>query len=326
MEQTNPQAGVAQPSIEDRMTALISQSEGDQGTSAAPAEDQASQEQPESQAETEVESAPASEESTEEAAQPVVEEQTFKIVHNGQEVPLSLAEVIENAQQGYDYTRKNQTLAEKNRTVDERLQRVAQLEQMQPHLQNQLAVVKALETQLAPYQNVDWVTLAQDPQLYAQHQAQFLTLQRSYAAARGQLDQVHGAVRQHMDALSAQRLAQEDAQLPNVIPEWKDPVKKEAGKAELLKYFTSQGMSPQELNNELNTAMKVSVAYKAMKWDQLQKSKTDTSKTLRKAPPVTVPGAAQSGTAKADKEKQLQARLKKTGSREDATAVLLNRL
>lgn len=324
MSETNPEAGVAQPSIEDRMSAYMAQSE-DPAPEAAPVQEKATEEveQPEGQAEPQESAEPASEAETQEA-QPAVE--AFEIVHNGQQVKLTLEEAIQHAQQGYDYTQKTQALAEKNRAVEERLQRVAQLEQMQPHLQNQLAVVKALETQLAPYQNVDWVTLAQDPQLYAQHQAQFLTLQRSYAAARGQLDQVHGAVRQHMDALTAQRMAQEDAQLPNLIPEWKDPAKKEAGKAELLKYFTSQGVDPHILNAKLDDALSVSIALKAMKWDQLQKSKNDTSKTLRKAPPVTVPGAAQSGTAKADKERQLQARLKKTGTRADAEAVLLNRL
>lgn len=322
MEQTNPQAGVAPPSIEDRMSSFIAQSEADPEQK-EPGQEPAQEVQPEGQAETEVSDSPASEAEAEEA-QPAVD--AFEIVHNGQQIKLTLEEAIQHAQQGYDYTQKTQALAEKSREADERLQRLALVEQMQPHLQVHLAQVKALESQMQPYQNVDWVALAQDPQLYAQHQAHFMTLQRAYNGAVQQLQQTQGQVQQHLGAIQQQRLAQEAANLPNVIPEWKDPAKQEAGKADLLKYFTSQGISAQEANAELNTAMKVAVAWKAMQWDRLQKSKSDTSKTLRKAPPVTVPGAAQSSTAKADKDKQLQARLKKTGSREDAMAVLLNRM
>jgi hypothetical protein len=69
----------------------------------------------------------------------------------------------------------------------------------------------------------------------------------------------------------------------------------------------------------------MSVAYKAMKYDQLVKSKADKSKTLRQAPPLTVPGASNPSAAKAGKAKELQTRLKKSGSMEDAVALLLNR-
>jgi len=185
-----------------------------------------------------------------------------------------------------------------------------------------------LEAQLAPYSNLDWVALAtqQGAEAYAQHQANYQNLLRSYQGATGKFQQAYGSVTQQMQQLRQHKLQAEDANLGNVIPEWKDPAKKEAGKAAVLGWLQAQGIPPHVADAKLDDAMSIAIVHKAMLYDQLQKSKTDKTKTLRSAPPVTVPGAAQSSTAKADKEKQLHQRLKKSGTREDAMAVLLNRL
>ena len=95
-EQANPQPGAVQedPASFEGAVSRLAQLES-QGQEEQPEEqDQPPVEATEGQAEAEAES-PASEEAEVEG-QPEVE-QTYKIVHQGQEIPLSLPEMIEHA-------------------------------------------------------------------------------------------------------------------------------------------------------------------------------------------------------------------------------------
>jgi hypothetical protein len=216
----------------------------------------------------------------------------FEIVHNGTQHKLSRAETIKLAQQGFDYTQKTQFVAEQQKQAQEVLQRAAEIEQLVPHVAQELATVRHYEAQLNQYANVDWVRLAtDDPLEYPKHRAQYDQLVQGYQAANAQLHQKANYVQQARQHLNAQRLHHEGARLVERIPEWKDQAKYQAGAQELSKYLIGQGADPREVA-ALSDSLAVSIARKAMLYDKLVSAKADRSKQFRTAPPVVRPGAA----------------------------------
>lgn len=312
-----------------RMQNFLSQSD-DQGEEerkpegeAAPQNTQEVQtsEQPESQA-TELTAEDIPDEGEE---QPAVD--AFEIVHNGQQVKLSREDVIRHAQQGFDYTHKTQAVAEKERQVVDRLARLAEVEQVQPHLVQFTGQIAAFEAQLRPYLNVDWVQLAtDDPMGYPRHRATYDTLVQAYQGAVGQYQQANTIVQEQVRKVRNDFMREQEAELPKFIPEWKDPAKKEAGKQAMAKYLTDIGADPRAVKAKLDDALSMSIVFKAMRYDQLLQSKAGKVKQLRTAPPVTRPGAAQTPDAqRTSKSKELETNLRKSGDLKDAAALLANR-
>lgn len=326
-EQTTPEvAGVSQEQdIQARLVSFYTKTPQRAKESSAPTEAQpeAAEEQPSEQpdpSEPTPDDIPDEEAAEGTDSQPVEE---FEIVHNGQPHRVTRDEAIRLAQQGFDYTQKTQALAEQARAVQERLQRVTAIEQVAPQLQQAQAQVAALGAQLAPYQRVDWVALAtNDPLEYSKVKAQYDVLAQTYQNAAGQYDQMRQAVGQQAQALMQHTLQQEAQRLTERIPEWKDPAKYKAGATALREYLVSEGAAPEEIDG-LTSSVAVAVAYKAMKYDQLLKSKADKSKLLNTKPPMTKPGAAQTPQS-AGKQDYVKARadLKKTGDWRDAAKLL----
>jgi hypothetical protein len=325
MAETPPETGVEQErSPFQRVEALLGQSP-DPAPEQAP-EEAAPQEakQPEGPATDELTPADLEDES-DAVAQPAVD--AFEIVHNGAQVKLTREEAIAYARQGFDYTQKTQALAEKAKQLESQLRIVSEVEQAQPYLMQERAQVAAIEQQLARYQNFNWVQLAtEDPMGYPAQRAQYDVLLQAHQQATGQYKNKEAAVKQHLAQVVQQRMQVESARIPELIPEWKDPEKRNAGVQALAKHYESAyGIGFDELNSHMQGAISMAVAYKAMKYDQLVKAKGEKVKQLRTAPPVTIPGA-KSGSAKADKDVELRGHLRKSGDARDAMAVLLNRM
>lgn len=291
-EPTNPDAGVAQESlsevgVESSLEALF----GDTPEAPkAPAKaEEAPQESPDEPSD-ELTADDLVEESDEQPAQPDGDE--FEIVHAGQQHKLPRSEVIKLAQQGFDYTQKTQAVAAKDREVSERLNKLAQLEQVQPYLDQSRAQVTALAAQLQQYANVDWVQLAtNDPLEYPRHRAQYDTLNQAYSQAYGQYQHQSQVVSQEREQLTAQMLQQEAARLPELIPAWKDPAKFEVARKDMQAYLQSNGVDMSQLGRYLDNAVAMKVLWQASQYEKLQKGKADKVNQVRKAPPVVKPGA-----------------------------------
>ncbi len=327
-ETTTPDSGVAQAApTETALAGILQQSFGDKPKEAAkpeiaepeavPPQDQASDEL-----------TPDDVPDAEGVKPPQSSDEAWEIVHNGQQVKLTRAEVIENASKGFDYTRKTEALAADRRQVEERLARVAEIEQIAPSLQQDLGQVAALEAQLKPYQNVDWVQLAtDDPIGYSQHRAKFDVLMQTYQGAVNQFHQKQQYVQAQKQALSQQNLGQEFQRLTERIPEWKDAQKYETGRVELRNYLINQGASQADVDG-LASSVAVSIARKAMLYDKLLNAKTEKVKQMRNAPPVVKPGAslqAQSGKADLLKEVRRQGQKGNHRAQEDLMAQALGR-
>lgn len=321
-EAATPETGANQepPDIQQRMQNFLAQSE-EPAEPEQPSEPPAQAEQPEGQADE-----PTPDDIQEEAPQPNAVDE-FEIVHNGQQRKLTREETIRFAQQGFDYSQKMHAVGEAERSVTARLQAVQQLEQMQNALAPDLAQVKAAENQLAQWQNVNWVQLAtDDPLSYPKYRAQYDQVVNAYQVAVGQFQQKYQVVQQQKQSVVTQTLEQQRTKLFDLMPEWKDPAKYEAGAKEVRDYLLRKGVPPDAVER-LSDAVGVAIAADAAAYDRLKRARSEKSKQLKNVPPVTKPGAAQtSGQISADKQAALNQRLRKTGDLKDAAALLLNRM
>lgn len=158
-----------------------------------------------------------------------------------------------------------------------------------------------------------WLKLSRDnPQQYiqlkAQYEAEQDAVQRAQTA-KGAAEQVK------RESWRAQQIEA----LKTLQPELVDPVKGAENLSVLGAYLLKQGATEQDLPNI--GALEMSVAWKAMKYDELQAIKP----TLKQQPKAALrPGAAPPAIPSKDREVQrLRNRFAQTGSREDAVALML---
>jgi DNA polymerase IIIc chi subunit len=322
--------GVASPSIEDRMAAFVNNEPALSGDDEAspPQEEAAPQDAPQDQAQSEELTADDLTDESEAPAQSAGET-VFEIVHNGQTHKIaSREEQIKYMQQGFDYTQKTQALAQDRAQVQEAIQRSQEMVQLAPMVAQDLATVKALESQLKQFQQVDWVQLAtNDPLEYPKWRAQFDQLQHSYQGAVGQLQRNAGALHQHQAAIGHQTMQQETSKMSQVVPEWQDQARYQKEAPEIVQFLLSRGL-PQEavaaLGRNPGDALLTGLARDAWLYNRLKADKAGKVKQLRNVPPVPKPGAPSS----AKSEQSLKARdvHKKIGTRESAANLLLTRM
>lgn len=322
-EQTTPDAGVTQePDVLDRLGNFLTQFDEDQAGESPPAQ-QAVAEQPPA-AETPEAEAHADEVTVEDLPEPQADADAFEIVHNGAQVKLNRADTIKYAQQGFDYDRKTQSLAQERRELQERAKLLSTYEQMVPHLTADKAQVDAIGQELAKYQNVNWVQIAQqNPAEYPVILAQYHQMVQAYQAAQGRLNQRQQVVYSQFNQAMAQEQAKQRESLRTRIPQWKDEGTFQKESPAIADYMMKDyGYGPHEIDNLWDSRV-TAAFYKAYKYDQLQKAKADKVKQLRTAPPVTRPNAPNSTTP--ERTAQLQKRLARTGDVRDAAALLVDR-
>lgn len=344
-EQVIPTEEVPKPSIEQRLAALASRdnpiARGQAGAAAKAAKREsaaaeAAPVEPAPAAADEASTAPAATEPSEltpddliepapddaEGARAAAAADEFEIVHNGTQHKLTRAETIELAQKGFDYQAKSEQLAASQKEAATLLQTARALASVEPMLMQERASITALEQQLKPWFNVDWVRLASEQPLeYPKYRAQFDTLQQSYQAAVGQYQQKANVVAQAKAQYDSGLLQQEMRKLADFhgmgTPEG---YTKEVGR--IKKYAQAEGYSEQEMQQILD-ARYVRTLWKAAMYDELVAGKRQRIGQLRQAPPVAKPGAPESPLAPAQRAYSADRKaLKQSGSMADAARIL----
>jgi len=257
------------------------------------------------------------------------------IVHNGAQVKLSKAETVKYAQIGLDADRKYAAAGEMQRTFQAGLQRIQELEQVQPLLAQELGQVSALQMRLQDdrYSDTALLQLAQSGDIieYQTRAAERDLLRNQFQTTAAQFQQKSQAVQQYRSQLMDAQLQQEHARLPEVIPAWRDQGKMQQDKSDMANYLQHLGVDMGQVGRYLDNAVAMKVVRDAMNYQRLSKLKADKSKQLRAAPPVIRPGAnAPSDQGKAAFTKVAQA-IKRAGQQgnrrgqEDAMVSLLNK-
>ena len=339
--QTAPQAPAGlQPipalggSIDEAQEALLSLLEPEEETpeteEAQPTEEEESQPveedesfEEESEDEEEVEAAEEESEETEGEE----EEELYAVTVNGEEVAVSLDELLSGYSRQSDYTRKTQEVANDRKEMESLQQQynseVQQIQQeRQQYAQALTNIIENQSGELERYSNIDWNALREsDPIEYVTTREQYREAQERVQATgqeRAKAYQSHQAQEQRAQQ---QMLKVERAKLIEAIPDWRDPEKQKELSSNLQSYAKDQGFSAEELNSLIDHRS-ILVLLKAQKYDQLNKSDIK-SKKLKNKPKVIRAGTGTStkGSSKSKRTAQMK-RLKGTGHIDDASALL----
>jgi hypothetical protein len=252
--------------------------------------------------------------------------QNIRLKVNGEEIEKPLDEVVALAQQGLDYTKKTQEVAEQRKELEslqaqfnETTKQYQEQQQLNNLLIEDVAKVTALDQQLAQYQNVDWQQLSDSDFVEAQKLFfQYNQLQKERTEAVSQFE----AKRQNALTIQQQMIAQQVAKgkeiLAKEIPNW-SPETTQA----IISVGKEYGFTDNEMNGIIDPRH-VRVLHDAMQWRKLKSKNSVTKKKVASAKPVVRPGSKDPKKAVSSSTKKMREQLRRTGSSELASKLIEN--
>ena len=280
------------------------------------------EEEVEEESEDEPEATEEEDEEFEEVEDEEPEVKTYKVKAAGEEVEVTEDDLIKSYQMEADYTKKSQKLSEDRKVVEANIAKIQEsiavrneyaqkLEQVSQVLNDEFSSDEDLE-QLRENDPVSFaVKIAERTE--NQKKLNIINQERQKVMQEQQLAQ-----QQHMQ----ETVANESKKLVELMPEFSDKVKGEQIKKDIRSYGLSNGFTEQEMS-AVYDSRHVLMLNKAMKYDQIMKSKAGTVKKVSKAPKTISKGKKVSNSQAAVQNKQ-RARLKASGSVEDAVSVFQN--
>jgi len=337
--QEAPQSTATQPlpelpgSVREAQEALLGLMEPEEETpeteEAQPTEEEESQPETEDESleeESEEEEESVEEEEESEETEGEEEEELYAVTVNGEEVAVSLDELLSGYSRQSDYTRKTQEIAGDRKEMEALQQQynseVQQIQQeRQQYMEALTNIISNNSGELEKFSNIDWNALRENDPI------EYVTTREQYREAQ---EKIQGLQNEHARAAQAQQAQNNHAQqemlkvekgkLVEALPEWGDPDKQKDLSANLQSYAKEQGFTAQELNS-LVDHRSVLVLLKAQKYDQLQKSDVK-SKKLKNKPKVIRAGQGRSSSDNSKSKRTAQMkRLKQSGHIKDASAL-----
>jgi len=266
-------------------------------------------EEPEDEQDDELE-----EEEEDEKAEP--EQQLYKVRSDGEDLNVGLDELLSSYSRQSSYTKKSQSLAEAKKAFE---QESADSREIRAQALKILENAKAAQTQAPEKDAQYWQDLkTMDPMQYL--------VERDEVREQQFQSQYQD---QQIETLKAQEAAEQRANLESyvdsqkgvlaeLIPEWADQKVADAEKKLILAYGLKTGFSQEELDNTFD-ARAASTMRKAALYDQL----TTKRKGLKPSVKTSMKGGSQSDP-RTVKSGKASARLKKSGSVDDAASVFYN--
>jgi len=238
----------------------------------------------------------------------------YKVKASGEEVEVELDELIKGYQQGADYTKKSQALAEQRKALEAERNHLEYVKQERQAYAQKLRALDSFLTQQDQGVNLD-VLKETDPIGYAVAVAEQNQREKQLAVVRAEQQRLAQQQQAEQQASLQNHLRQESEKLVSLIPELSTP-QGDAVRKQIRDYAKSVGWTDQELSSVYDSRAVVSL-YKAMKYEQLQKSKPELTKKLQSAPKMMRSGTSAPPT-KSAQDKQVMQRLRETGKVTDA--------
>jgi len=238
----------------------------------------------------------------------------YKVKASGEEVEVELDELIKGYQQGADYTKKSQALAEQRKALEAERQHLEYVKQERQAYAQKLQALDSFLTQQDQGVNLD-VLKETDPIGYAVAVAEQSQREKQLAVVRQEQQRLAQQQQSEHHASLQNHLRQESEKLTSLIPELATP-QGDAVRKQIRDYAKSVGWSDQELS-QLYDSRAVVTLYNGMKYQQLQKSKPEVNKKLQAAPKMMRSGTSAPPT-KSSGDKQAMQRLRETGKVSDA--------
>ena len=238
----------------------------------------------------------------------------YKVKASGEEVEVELDELIKGYQQGADYTKKSQALAEQRKALEAERNHLEYVKQERQAYAQKLQALDSFLSQQNQGVNLD-VLKETDPIGYAVAVAEQSQREKQLAVVRNEQQRLAQQQQSEHHASLQNHLRQESEKLTSLIPELATP-QGDAVRKQIRDYAKSVGWSDQELS-QLYDSRAVVTLYNGMKYQQLQKSKPEVNKKLQAAPKMMRSGTSAPPT-KSSSDKQAMQRLRETGKVSDA--------
>ena len=253
------------------------------------------------------------------------EPSVYAVKIDGEDVEVSLDELISGYSRHKTFTQKTQQLAEQRRefeTEQSRLgQEIAQIQgERQQYVDALQNVIAQTSKGLDQYQNINWEQLkAEDPIEYLEKKEEFREHQDTMRAHQAQQ---HQAIQQQQSddvKLRQQTLSKENEMMIEKMPDWADSGKRNDLAGKLSEYAIGQGYQAEEIS-QLIDHRSLMVLNKARLYDEMQSSDLKAKKVKGKPRVVrTGQGVERQHSAKKRQRSKMNA-LKNSGSMKDAAA------
>ena len=264
--------------------------------------------------EAEQEDEPEADEADEKEESEQDDPQIIKLKVNGEELDKPLEEVIALAQQGVDYTKKTQEVAEQRKALEEYAQTLKVQEenfqqqvQLQQGLISDVAELTAVDKQLAQFNDVNWQELSDTD--FVEAQKLFFTynqLQQKRSELATNLDAKAQQVAESRAKQMQERVEKGKEVLAKEIPNWSRETSQE-----IISTGKEYGFTDDELGMIIDPRH-VKVLHDAMQWRKLQKNSVVKNK-VSQAKPVVKPGAKDTKQEATSAKRQVRDQLRKTG-------------
>lgn len=238
----------------------------------------------------------------------------------GEEIEITAEEAFNGYMRDADYRRKTERTAELTRAAEAERERIKQEREERVNQLDTLA--GALYQELVGDQSKLAELLDKDPQAYLrvkhemERKAQLL---QQAGQQRHQLTQQQEAERQReLD----QYVKTEREKLQEKLPEWRDPKVRESETVAIAETLLEYGYKQEDLGN-LQDHRALLIARDAMRWRAQQKVKQKQEKPEPRNPVKS--GTRNDNPSQKVAEAKLLDRIKRTGSEDDAVALLLAR-
>ena len=260
--------------------------------------------------------ADANADDTEYEEEAVEESPKYRVKANGEELEVSLDELLNGYSRTADYQKKTQSLAEQRKAVEAERSKIAETAKVRDTYAQRLQVIELMLQQQSGTEDLTQLR-ENDPIGYALAVADRSEKEKQIQAIRAERQRVQQEQAQQQSQVLQSHVQQEQQKLVDLIPEFKDEAKAEVIRRDIRVYAKSIGFSDQELS-QVYDSRAVTALYKSMMYDKLVAGKSGTLKKVQSAPKTLRPGTSNPKSSDQEAQKKDFERLRQSGNKKDA--------
>ena len=240
----------------------------------------------------------------------------YRVKVSGEEVEVSLDELLNGYSRTADYQKKTQSLAEQRKAVEAERVKIEEAAKTRETYAQRLQVIEQLLQQQSQGEDLSALK-TEDPIAYAVAMAEKVEREKQLQAVQIERQRVQQEQMAHQQALLQKHMQAEQQKLVEAIPEFKDDVKAEVVRRDIRNYAKSIGFTDQELS-QVYDSRAVLALYKAAQYDKLMANKGAATKKVATAPKTIRPGTSNPQSSENEAVKKERARLRQSGNKKDA--------
>jgi Tfp pilus assembly protein PilN len=240
----------------------------------------------------------------------------YRVKVSGEEMEVTLDELLNGYSRTADYQKKTQSLAEQRKAVEAERVKIEEAAKTRETYAQRLQVIEQLLQQQSQGEDLSALK-TEDPIAYAVAMAEKVERDKQLQAVQAERQRVQQEQMSHQQAQLQKHIQSEQAKLMEAIPDFKDDVKAEVVRRDIRNYAKSIGFTDQELS-QVYDSRAVLALYKAAQFDKLMANKGAATKKVATAPKTIRPGTSNPQSSENEAVKKERAKLRQSGNKKDA--------